>query len=123
MSGDSLQSRMFPVYIKNVNAVFLVYDVTNKATLKYLDDWHSRAIGLLARPDGTIATQIVVLGNKFDQSKFRQVSTEEQKKAVERLGHTGYFCSAKTNDRVDSGFRHTACRLLGIDYSQQEDKV
>jgi GTPase SAR1 family protein len=113
-------------YLKNVNAIMLMYDTTNRSTLQHLTEWYRRIVTELG-PVNSVSSQpikFVVVGGKTDVVRTRQVSLDDHKKTVEQLGAAaGYFCSSKMNEGVSSSFRYTAADLLGIDSKTVEDKV
>ena len=112
-------------YFRGVQGVFLVFDVTNRASFAHLDDW----LVLLANYTETQSSDdlsdlvdstssrsqqqrepiVCIIGHKIDRpSQMRQVSEAEAKAWAEQHACSYYECSAKQNQGVAAAFQHLA---------------
>ena len=86
-------------YYHNANGVIVVYDVTNResfeAVRKWLDD-----VSKYAQQD----VCKLLIGNKSDLNKFREVTTKEGKNLSKSLGIPFLETSAKDSTNVEEVF-------------------
>lgn len=82
-------------YYKGAHGFLLIYDVTNRETLEGIQNW-LKSIKENSRPN----VKIMLIGNKIDISKKRQISTEEGKQLAKKYSCTFYETSAKSNLNV-----------------------
>ena len=97
-------------YYRASSAVFLVYDVSNRATFAGLDSWVEDAISL--SPTNAIK---VMIGNKTDLNK-REVSYGEAKDFADQHGLCYFETSALSGERIEDAFIQTANQV----YSQMK---
>ena len=89
-------------FYKDAQGVILVFDVASKASLEALDKWlkEGEEFGMDAR-----RTALVLVGNKSDGGKKREVSEADAKKWASSHGNLTYFeTSAKDGDNVSRMF-------------------
>mmetsp|Transcript_62402 Transcript_62402/g.72589 ORF Transcript_62402/g.72589 Transcript_62402/m.72589 type:complete len:209 (-) Transcript_62402:28-654(-) len=86
-------------YYKGAHGVVIAYDITNKQSLKDVDNW-------LAEVEKHAHPKInkLLIGNKCDLENERQVPYEEGKKKADELGIKFIETSAKDTVNVDSVF-------------------
>lgn len=122
IGGQSIHSKSLTQYIKNTSAIFLVYDVTNKASFDNLDDW------LLNIRSLSSCGLIYLIGNKSDLINLRQVTQNQHEQFIHDNNLCGgMFLSAKTGENVVKSFYSIAAEAKGIHLSKYElsfhDKV
>lgn len=66
-------------YIRNGDAIILVYDITSDDTFQHVTTWMD-AIHNMAKKD----IPIILVGNKIDMESERRITTEEGQKLAER---------------------------------------
>merc|ERR1712153_113632 len=95
-------------YYRGAAGALLVYDVSRRATYQNLSSWLSDARRHLTNPN----TVIMLVGNKTDLAKQRQVTFEEATKFAEENGLIFIETSAKTGDGVEETFLRTARKIF-----------
>lgn len=90
---------LHPGYVKGANGALYMYDITNSESLNLLQKF----IDLIRENSGEIP--IMLIGNKGDLEKNREVSREEGLKLVEKYKLSGFEeISAKTGQNVEESF-------------------
>ena len=86
-------------YYKGAKGVFVVYDISRKASFNNIDKW---LFDLKNNGDENI--NIVIIGNKIDLENQREVTTEEgEKKAI--INKASFIeTSAKNGDNIEKAF-------------------
>jgi len=86
-------------YYKGAKGAFVVYDITKKSSFNNIDKW---LFDLKNNGDENI--NIILIGNKIDLEKQREVSTEEgEKKAI--LNKASFIeTSAKNGNNIEKAF-------------------
>ncbi|PVU93067.1 hypothetical protein BB559_003481 [Furculomyces boomerangus] len=105
--GYSRSRSVTQSYYRASIGTILVYDITNRESFEQLDTWYNDAKRLTA--ENSI---FIVIGNKADCSKLRQVSLEEGKEYAETRNMRFFEASAKTGDHVDDVFVLVAREVL-----------
>ena len=86
-------------YIRNADAIILVYDVTNEETFDHVSTW-MEAIQGLARQ----GLPVILVGNKIDMENERKISTEEGQKLAEKYKILFKEASAMSGNGVTEAF-------------------
>jgi len=94
-------------YYRGANGIFLVYDVNDRQSFTDLDNWL-----VDIRKNINEGVPMLLIGNKSDSEKERQVSEEEGKVYAERLGIRFVETSAKHTKNVDVAFEDLVNQLL-----------
>ena len=92
---DSISSN----YLKNVNGVLLVYDITNYDTFKKIDYWNNQI-----KNYNKNKYSIVLIGNKIDLNNKRVVNFNDGKNLSKRINCKFFETSARNNINVDEVF-------------------
>jgi len=92
---DSISSN----YLKNVNGVLLVYDITNYDTFKKIDYWNNQI-----KNYNKNKYSIVLIGNKIDLNNQRVVNFNDGKNLSKRINCKFFETSARNNINVDEVF-------------------
>ena len=86
-------------YCKGANGTVLMYDITNSKSLENLVNF----IQIIRENAGDIP--IILIGNRVDLEKFREVSKEEGIKIAERYNLSAFTeISTKTDENVEKTF-------------------
>ena len=86
-------------YIRNADAIILVYDVTSEETFDHVSTW-MEAIQGLARQ----GLPVILVGNKIDMENERKISTEEGQKLAEKYKILFKEASAMSGNGVTEAF-------------------
>ena len=86
-------------YIRNGDAIILVYDITSDDTFQHVTTWMD-AIHNMAKQD----VPIILVGNKTDMENERRITTEEGQKLAEKYKLLFKEVSAMTGDGVADVF-------------------
>ena len=86
-------------YIRNGDAIILVYDITSDDTFQHVTTWMD-AIHNMAKQD----VPIILVGNKTDMENERRITTEEGQKLAEKYKLLFKEVSAMTGDGVADAF-------------------
>ncbi|CEP15562.1 hypothetical protein [Parasitella parasitica] len=93
-------------YYRGAAGALLVYDITRRDTFEHLPVW-LEDVRRHANPN----TVIMLIGNKSDLEKNRQVSREEAEKFAEENDLFFLETSAKSSDNVEKAFEQTAAEI------------
>jgi len=99
-AGQEEYSAMRDQYIRSGQGFIIVYSITSKPSFDNLASFYDQI--LRVKDENSFPT--VVLGNKCDLEKDREVSTMEGKTLAEGIGAPFYESSAKSRINVEEGF-------------------
>ena len=100
-------------YYKNVKAVVLVYDITDKKSFNELKNYWYGQVKQNCGSDVIIA----VAESKYDLYELRQVSNEEGEEFAKSIGSIFNSTSAKNDDGIKSLFENIAKKILEINFN------
>ncbi len=96
-------------YYRGAQGIIFAYDVTRAETFKSLSELWMNEVGMYA----TIPEAIkMVVGNKVDKERDRQVTTEEGKAFARQHGCLFIETSAKNNVKVAQAFEELVRKIL-----------
>jgi len=98
-AGQERYKSITSAYYKGAKGAFIVYDITNKSSFESIDKWVQ---ALKEYGDKDIA--ILLIGNKADLEKDREVQTEEGQNKASSFDMGFTETSAKTGKNVDNIF-------------------
>mmetsp|Transcript_22207 Transcript_22207/g.35706 ORF Transcript_22207/g.35706 Transcript_22207/m.35706 type:complete len:203 (-) Transcript_22207:422-1030(-) len=104
-------------YYRGADGVILVYDVTSDESFKHVEDWLEQ-VNKYASED----TAKLIVGNKADLIKDKQVSSEDALQFGVKFGIDVIETSAKTADNVDKAFNRLGEKLIETRGSTSEKK-
>lgn len=112
-AGQDRFRAIVKAYYRNAVGGLLVYDITNRTSFLELNAWLQDAIqhAEIHKP------VFILVGNKSDQGKSREVSTEDAQRYADEHGMQFIETSAKTGRNVEEVFQH----LASIIYHKVED--
>ncbi|KAM4673274.1 ras-related protein Rab-28 isoform 11-T12 [Amazona ochrocephala] len=109
-----LQSQMFPI----VQAVLLVYDITNGQSFENLEDWYNAVKKV--NEESETQPLVALVGNKIDLEHMRAVKVDKHQRFCQENNFSSHFVSAKTGDSVFLCFQRIAADVLGIKLNKAE---
>jgi len=99
-AGQEEYSAMRDQYIRSGQGFVIVYSIAARASFENLKNFHDQI--LRVKDEDTFP--VVVLGNKCDLEKDREVSTVEGKQFADTIKAPFYETSAKARINVEEGF-------------------
>lgn len=108
-AGQERFRSMAPMYYRNANAAMLVFDLTEYSTFKAIKSWVTEL-----RRNVEEAMVLVVVGNKSDLTKDREVDAEEVRLYAMNIGATYYETSVLYDEGIDSVFIAIGTGLLRL---------
>ena len=98
-AGQERYKSITSAYYKGAKGAFVVYDITKMKTFKNLDKWIAEL-----KANGNEDIYIILIGNKLDLEKNREVMTNDVKRKAEEL-KVGYFeTSALDGSNIEHAF-------------------
>ena len=91
-AGQERFHALAPIYYRDADIIFLVYDITDKTSFDKVKHW----VEELHRIVGKNAQPILVIGNKLDLESKRQVDVKEVEEYVKSVDASHIEVSAKT---------------------------
>jgi len=99
-AGQEEYSAMRDQYIRSGQGFVIVYSITSMSTFESLNSFHDQIL----RVKDEDSFPVVILGNKCDLEKDREVSTSDGKAFGDSIGAPFYETSAKNRINVEEGF-------------------
>ncbi len=125
LGGQEYYHRFRRQYYLGTQAAFIIFDLTNRETFKRAEEyWYEELRSFVTQKH----LSIVVIGNKSDMKKQRQVATEEGQQLADRLSEkedtvVSYIeCSALNGENVGEAFETLAYQYMMLN-KEQEEKV
>ncbi|ESL06888.1 small GTP-binding protein Rab28 [Trypanosoma rangeli SC58] len=118
IGGQQIGGSMLANYLHCADAVCFVYDVTNPASFKDIEEWHQCVLALMLKEKDRKPLMVLV-GNKTDLPN-RQISVEAHGRAADAYNMHPLLISARSGDRINSLFMMLAATLAGVSLSPQE---
>jgi len=109
--GRSEYSLITNYYAKKAHGMLLIYDVTNRASFEYLDNWMSKI-----QQNREDMCPCVLVGNKTDLENGREVTSLEGEELGKSLNMPFFETSAKDNSDIINAF--TAAAKLAAKYKE-----
>ena len=95
-------------YYRSAAGALLVYDITCRDTFNNINNWVQEV-----KEHGNDKITIMLIGNKIDLEKNREVSTEEGRKFARERGMLFAETSAKTAEAIERCFTEVGENILG----------
>ena len=97
--GEERFRFLLHIYCKGNNAAMIMYDITNRQSLDHLPEWTQ----IIREHAGDIP--IMLIGNKLDLEKSREVSRDEGILTAKKYNLSAYIeISSKTGKNVEKAF-------------------
>ena len=103
-------------YYRGAVGALLVYDITNKQTFQHCENWLKEI-----KENGDKDVTIILVGNKSDLEKERQVSKEDAEKFAEMNGLIFLETSAKEAKNIYEVFKVSAEKILNNILKSEEN--
>jgi small GTP-binding protein len=94
-------------YLRGASGALLVFDLTNKSSFHHVYEWADEAEKFCEKK-----IPMLLIGNKLDLDKQREVQTEEGEKMAKELGIAYLETSAKSATNVDPAFNQMTELIL-----------
>lgn len=114
-AGQERFKSMAPMYYRNANAAMLVFDLTQYDTFVAMKGW----VKELQR-NVEEAIVLIVIGNKSDLNKKRQVDVEEGRIYATKIGAGYYETSALEDEGIEDVFLAVGTALLRLTSSDRD---
>ncbi|XP_029052386.1 ras-related protein RabJ-like isoform X1 [Osmia bicornis bicornis] len=114
-AGQERFRSMAPMYYRNANAAMLVFDLTQYNTFAAMKGWVTEL-----RRNVEEAIVLVVIGNKSDLIKERQVDAEEGKVYATKIGASYHETSVLQNEGIENVFLDIGMSLLTLSSTKQD---
>ena len=101
-------------FLKNIQGILLIYDLTDKSSFLSIDKWISNLENNLDMKN----VPIILVGNKNDKEDERKVSYEEGLKYAQKYNFQFFEMSAKTGENVKEAF----LTLIHLYYDKNKDE-
>ena len=112
--GQEKYWKVIELYVKAAKGMLLIYDVTNKSSLEYLNYLLDEIKKLVPKDIPKF-----VVGNKIDDENYREVTKEQGEEFAKENGLLHYECSAKTGENVNDIFSKLV-QIIHDNYSKIE---
>lgn len=108
-AGQERFRSMAPLYYRNANAAFLVFDVTNYESFLIMQGWVEELQRNVEEP-----IVMCIMGNKIDLNVKREVDEKEALQYAILIGASYFETSAITFEGIEEAFIHTAKELVNV---------
>ena len=109
-AGQDRFRAIVKAYYRNAVGGLLVFDITNRESFQSLDEWYEEVMKI-AYPHKPV---FVLIGNKDDQVKQRQVTREEGLRFARSHNMDYMETSAKSGHNVEEAFHILAEKILSM---------
>ena len=100
-------------YFNKLSGIILVYDITKKETFERIKFWLTQALKINS------AFNALLIGNKTDLDKERQISYEEGKSFAEENGMIFYETSLYKPETIKTAFNDLFDEIIAVSYSEE----
>ena len=108
-AGQERYHSIIPSYIRNAHGIFLVFDLSQKSSFENLDYW----MNFIKKEKEVNENNLIILGNKNDLDKIREVSEEDIENFIKKYGNFQKFeVSAKNKKKIDNAFNEMIKLIL-----------
>lgn len=101
-AGQEQYRALTPLFYRYSDIIFIVCDITQKATIDHIDSWYREA----KESSGTQNSSFILVGNKVDLLEKDRSNEEYFKEIGESLKMDYFIVSAKTGLNIDDLFYH-----------------
>ncbi|KAF5304117.1 hypothetical protein FQA39_LY01902 [Lamprigera yunnana] len=115
-AGQEKFHALGPIYYRLSNGAVLVYDITDVDSFQRIKRWVKELKKMLGND-----VCLVIVGNKTDLEKDRNVSVEDAEEYAAKVGALHFHTSAKLNQCVEEMFLSLTQRMLERAAEQQQN--
>lgn len=101
------------MYYKETDGVILVYDISKKETFEKIETW------LMDVQKTNFFFSLLLIGNKNELEKEREVSYEEGKQLASQYGMMFYETSVYKPDTIKKAFQELFDEIIAVSYNEQ----
>ena len=105
------------IFLKDANAIILVYDITNKKSFTELKEYWYQQI----KRDENEELVLVVAGNKNELCEQKEIADEEAEEWAKSIGAVFFSISAKNGNRINEMFDYIGKKLLDPKFDYYAD--
>ena len=113
-AGQEEYSALRSQWIRSGEGFLILYSITERGSFEEVEGFRTQILQV-KDVDTVDAPPIVLVGNKCDLEKDRQVSTEEGKALAGQWQCSFFEASAKTRTNVDESFFAVVRKIRGLD--------
>ena len=100
-AGQEKFKSIISLYFRNIDGVILVYDITNRKSFENISRWINKI-----KTHTNNNPSLIIVGNKCDLNKYREVSEEELNNISIENNCLGIESSSKENYNIDMIFNN-----------------
>lgn len=115
LAGQEKFHALGPIYYRQSNGAILVYDITDEDSFQKVKNWVKELKKILGSE-----IIIVIVGNKIDLEKDRNVPAELAESYAQSVGAKHFETSAKLNDGVEEVFLELTKDMVQMQTQRQE---
>jgi len=108
-AGQEKFHALGPIYYRSSNGAVLVYDITDEDSFQKVKTWVKELKKMLGSD-----VCLVIVGNKTDLDKDRNVSLEDAEGYAAKVGAHHFQTSAKLNEGIEEMFLTLSKKMLSI---------
>lgn len=108
-AGQERFKTLTQAFYRSCDGICIVYDIMNRNSLISVEQWVRQA--KQCAPEDI---KMVLLGNKTDDEKRREISYDEGYQFASSLGLTFFEVSVKENSYIDEGFYELATQIKKV---------
>lgn len=123
-AGQERYRSMIPIYLKDVDIILYVYDISNRRSFEHLRDYwidFAKNYAVPANPD--VSPLHIVIANKSDLDEQREVKNEEGIELAKTINATFIELSALRGNNVDRLMELFRLYLLNDVIPKQSDET
>lgn len=106
-AGQERFHALGPIYYRDSNGALLVYDITDRGSFVKVQHWIKELRSVVGRD-----IVLVIVGNKCDLEKQRQVNDTDAKEYADSVSAAHMLCSAKTGKGIEQAFLELTKQML-----------
>jgi Ras-related protein Rab-5C len=106
-AGQERYKSLAPMYYRGAEGAIIVYDITNKDSFNGAKKWFNEI-----KSNGSENCQIILVGNKIDLEKHRNIEKEEVINFIIEKNISHMLTSAKTGDNIELVFEKISRKIL-----------
>ncbi|KAL5277877.1 RAB21 family protein [Megaselia abdita] len=106
-AGQERFHALGPIYYRSSNGAVLVYDITDQDSFEKVKNWVKELKKMLGNE-----VVLVIVGNKTDLEKDRNVQTQEAEEYATSVGARYFETSAKLNEGIEDVFLDLSAAMI-----------
>ena len=115
-SGQEKYKSLLPMYLKDIDIYFLIYDISNRNSFINLSEW----INIITPYKNKNEFIVFLIGNKIDKEGKREVTNEKGSNFAKEHNYIFQEISAKTNEGFNKLFYIKLCEEMRKKFNIEE---